>query len=41
MVAVGGEGEGLEGESSQRGDGNDEVTAGGSDGPGRDAGAAT
>ena len=41
MVAAGGEGEGLEGESSQRGDDDGEATAGGDDAPGRDAGAAT
>ena len=41
MVAAGGEEEGLEGESSQRGDGDGEATARGGDGPGRDAGAAT
>ena len=41
MVAARGEGEGLEGESSQRGDGDGEATAGGGDRPGRDAGAAT
>ena len=39
MVAAGGEGEGLEGESSQRGDDDNEAMAGGGDGPGRDAGA--
>ena len=41
MVAAGGVGEGLDGESSQRGDDDGEATAGGGDGPGRDAGAAT